>query len=138
MTNLFSNRVILRGYLVCDGEAPPSYQINEHSYATLTLATVSGVWDIEARQWRSPRIDWHRVICLGPFFCGMVRGMKRREYLEIEGELRDLVKNYTVTIAGQPAQTSCSFYAVHATRITRLERPEGLVDSSEPADTENG
>ena len=48
-----------------------------------------------------PRTDWHRIICPGPFFCGMVRGMRRGDYLEVEGELRGQEQPRTVVVAGE-------------------------------------
>ena len=130
MTNLFSNSVILRGFLAEDAKVPASDQVTDKSYATLTLVTVSGIWDLGANVWQS-RTDWHRVICPGPFFCGLARGLKHGDYVEVEGELHDFVKHYTVVIAGKASQTSNSFYSVHAIKITRLDRPDALVDYGE-------
>ena len=75
-TTLFSNRVTLRGFLANDGKAPSSDQLTAHSYAVLTLVTVSGIWNLQTSQWHS-RTDRHRVICPGAFFCGMVRNLNR-------------------------------------------------------------
>jgi hypothetical protein len=48
-----------------------------------------------------PNTDWHRIICPGPFFCGLVRGMRRGDYLEVEGELRSQDQPRTVVVAGE-------------------------------------
>lgn len=124
---LFENTVKLRGFLGKDAEAPSSSGIQNDSFAVLLLATVSGVWDLGNNQW-NPRTDWHRVICPGPFFCGMVRGMQRGDYLEIEGELRTQEQNRTVVVTGERFPMKHGSYLVHATRITRLDRPDALVD----------
>ena len=118
---LFSNTVNLRGFLGKNAEAPPSDGITGDAYAVLLLATVSGIWDLSTNEW-TPRTDWHRIICPGPFFCGMVRGMRRGDYLEVEGELRS---------QDQPRSVSKAVYAVHAIRIQRLDRPDALVDFGE-------
>jgi hypothetical protein len=127
---LFQNTAVLRGFLAKDAEVPSSDRIRNDSFAVLLLATVSGVWDLPANEWR-PRTDWHRVVCPGPYFCGLVRGMKRGDYLEIEGELREQEQNKSVVIAGERFSVKQSEYAVHAIRITRLDRLDALVDYGE-------
>jgi hypothetical protein len=133
MMNLFSNSVLLRGFLAKNAEAPPSHGITEDAFAVLLLATVSGRWDLGNNEWL-PRTDWHRIICPGPFFCGMVRGMRRGDYLEVEGELRALEQERGVVVAGERFPVKHSTYAVHAVRIQRLDRPEALVDFGDSDD----
>ena len=128
--NLFTNTVTLRGFLGKDADAPSSDHIQDDSFAVLQLATVSGVWDLGVNEWH-PRTDWHRVICPGPFFCGLTRGMRRGDYLEVEGELRALEQERGVVVAGERFPVKHSTYAVHAVRIQRLDRPEALVDFGE-------
>jgi hypothetical protein len=128
--NLFTNTVTLRGFLGKDAEAPSSDHIQNDSFAVLLLATVSGIWDLSTNEWH-PRTDWHRVIGPGPFFCGMVRGMRRGDYLEVEGELREQEEDRTVVVVGKRYPAKHTTYAVHATRITRLDRPDALVDFGE-------
>jgi hypothetical protein len=127
---LFENLVKLRGFLAADATAPSSDHIQNDSFAVLLLATVSGKWDLEANRW-NPRTDLHRVICPGPFFCGMVRGMRCGTYLEIEGEIRDWDEDRIVVLAGNRSIVKHAVYAVHATRITRLDRPDALIDFGE-------
>ena len=128
MTTL--NLVTLRGFLVADAKAPSSDQLTSKSYAVLTLATVSGIWDLGTNEWRS-RTDQHRVICPGPYFCGLLRGMKRGDYIEVEGELREFEQDRPEYINGTRCLVAKKFYAVHAIRITRLDRPDALVDYGE-------
>jgi hypothetical protein len=130
MNTLFLNSVTLRGFLAKDAESPSSDRIQNGSCAVLLLATVSGIWDLGANVWH-PRTDWHRVVCPGPYFCGLVRGMKRGDYLEIEGELRAYVQDRSVVVAGERFPMKQSEYTVHALRITRLDRPDALVDFGE-------
>jgi len=126
---LFENTVRLRGFLGKNAEAPAD-QINTDSFAVLLLATGSGKWDLSANEWAS-RIDWHRIVCPGPFFCGMVRGMRRGDYLEVEGELREQEHVRIVVVAGESYPVKHLSYTVHATRITRLDRPDALIDEGE-------
>jgi len=127
---LFENTVKLRGFLGKDAESPSSDRIQEDSFAILLLATVSGVWDLGSNEW-NPRTDWHRIICPGPFFCGMVRGMRRGDYLEVEGELRNQGEPRIVLVEGEPHTVSKNADTVYATRIQRLDRPDALVDFGE-------
>ena len=128
--HIFENTVKVRGFLGENAEAPSSDHIQNDSFAVLLLATVSGVWDFGANEWHS-RTDWHRIICSGPFFCGMVRGMRRGDYLEVEGELRALEQERGVVVAGERFPVKHATYAVHAVRIQRLDRPDALVDFGE-------
>jgi hypothetical protein len=127
---LFTNTVTLRGFLGKNAEVPPSDGITDDAYAVLLLATVSGTWDLSTNEW-TPRTDWHRIICPGPFFCGMVRGMRRGDYLEVEGELRGQEQMRTAVVAGESHQVNKAIYAVHAIRIQRLDRLDALVDTGE-------
>ena len=126
---LFENTVTLRGFLGKDAEAPTG-TIEIDSFAVLMLATVTGAWNVATNEW-TPRIDWHRVICPGPFFCGFTRGMRRGDYLEIEGEIRAQEQERTVVIAGESFPVKRVGYAVHAARIRRLDRPEAVVGTGE-------
>jgi len=127
---IFENTVKLSGFLGKDAEAPSSDHIQMDSFAVLLLATVAGTWDLSANAW-TPRTDWHRVVCPGPYFCGMVRGMRHGDYLEVEGELRAQEQDRIVAVAGERFPLKKGAYAVHATRIQRLDRPDALVDAGE-------
>lgn len=133
MLTLFANAVLLRGFLAKDAEAPSSDHIQNDSFAVLLLATVSGVWNLGNNEW-IPRTDLHRIICPGPFFCGLTRGMRRGDYLEVEGELRALEQERSVVVAGERFPVKHSTYAVHAVRIQRLDRPDALVDFGDSDD----
>lgn len=126
----FKNIVYLRGFLCADAKVPPSDGITNDAFAVLLLATASGQWKIAANEWH-PRIDWHRVICPGPFFCGFTRGMKRGDYIEVEGELRAFEQHRGLVVAGERFPIKRSTYVVHAVRIQRLDRPDARIDFSE-------
>lgn len=130
---LFENTVKLRGFLGKDAETPPSSNIQEDSFGVLLLATVSGIWDLGGNQW-NPRTDWHRVICQGPFFCGMVRGMRRGDYLEVECELRNQSEPRRVVVAGESHMVNKATDTLYAIRIQRLDRPDALVDYGDSDD----
>ena len=127
---LFENTLKLRGFLTKDAEVPSSDGITEDAFAVLFLATMSGTWDVATNEW-TPRITSHRVVCPGPWFCGFTRGMRRGDYLEVEGELRSQDQPRAVVVASESHSVSKTNYAVHAVRIQRLDRPDALVDMGE-------
>jgi hypothetical protein len=128
--NLFRNKVKLRGFLGKEPDVPTSNRITQDAYAVLLLATVSGLWDLTTNQW-TPRIDWHRIICPGAYFYGFTRGMRRGDYVEVEGDLRSQNGKQTVVVAGEHFPITKTVYAVHATHIHRLDRPLALVDTGD-------
>lgn len=130
---IFENTVCLRGFLAEHAQAPSSDHVSEESVAILTLATVSGVWDLGSNKWK-PRTCQHRILCLGPFFCGFVRGMRRGDYVEVEGELRTMPEVRIVVVDGQTSHVHRESYAVCAVKITRLDRPDALVDYGDSDD----
>jgi single-stranded DNA-binding protein len=132
--HVFENTVTIRGFLARDAETPESGRITAASSAILTLATVSGIWNLGANEWHS-RTDWHRVVCPGPYFCGLVRGMRRGDYVEVAGELRIEQQERSIVVAGERFPVRRDGYAIHSLRITRLDRPDALVDLN---DTDEG
>ena len=127
---LFENIVKLRGVLIKNAEVPPSVGITEDAYAVLILATVSGTWNIATNEW-TPRTTCHRIVCPGSYFCGLTRGMKRGEYVEIEGELYIHDYERPVVVEGERFSAKRYVCEVRAIQVRRLEPPLAIVDSSE-------
>ena len=124
---LFENSIKLRGFLGSNAEVPSSDGIKQDSFAVLTLCIVSGTWKKATNEW-SPWTNWHRIVCPGPYFCGLTRGMMRGDYIEVEGELHISHYDRPVVIAGQRIADVNPAYEVHATQIRRLEYPAAGVD----------
>jgi hypothetical protein len=108
---LFKNSVLLRGFLGSDAEGPVSDETRGDSCAVLTICLPFSYWKRQTSELIT-RTERHRVICTGAYFCGYTRGMKRGDYVEIEGELR-------ATDSGSE---------VHALNIRRLECPPAGID----------
>jgi hypothetical protein len=123
---IFDNTVKLRGFLGEDAKVPNDHIFSD-SFVVLRLATVSGTWDLSTNEWTSCT-DWHRIVCVGRYFCGFLRGMRRGDYLEVEGELHDQDEIRATVVAGESHPVIKTHYAVHATRIQRLDRPTVLLD----------
>ncbi|MGD0445532.1 MAG: hypothetical protein ABSA39_16475 [Edaphobacter sp.] len=130
MIEIFENSLKLRGFLTTDAEVPASNGISEDAFAVLSLATMSGTWDVATNEW-TPRVTSHRIVCPGPWFCGFTRGMRRGDYLEIEAELRTQEHVRMVVVAGERFPVKHDSYEIQATRIQRLERPLVVVDTGE-------
>ena len=115
---LFENTVKLRGFLVTYAEVPTG-TVEMESFAVLILATVSGTWDIATSEW-TPRTTCHRVVCPGPYFCGFTRGMRRGDYVEIEGELH--VHDYERPVVVEGERFTAKRYAceVRALQVRKL------------------
>ena len=127
---LFENSLKLRGFLVKDADVPPSQGITEDAFAVLFVATVSGTWDIATNEW-TPRTTSHRIVCAGPWFCGFTRGMRRGDYVEVEGELYVHDYDRPVVVAGEQFSAKRYVYEIRALQVRKLERPLVVVDTGE-------
>ena len=114
MTTTFINIVKLRGFLGRDAEAPTSDIVSRYSYGVLALCIDAGSWNKTENVW-VPQTVWHRLICIGPYFCGYTRGLKQGDHLEIKGELC----------------ASESGSSVRVLQIRRLEDPQIGADDSD-------
>jgi hypothetical protein len=130
MTALFENTLKLRGFLTTDAEVPPSSGISEDAFAVLFLATMSGTWDVATNEW-TPRITTHRIVCPGPWFCGFTRGMRRGDYVEVEGELYVHDYERPVVVAGERLSAKRYVCEIRAVQVRKLERPLVVVDTGE-------
>jgi hypothetical protein len=127
---LFENTLKLRGFLTKDAEVPSSDGITEDAFAVLFLATMSGTWDVATNEW-TPRITSHRVVCPGPWFCGFTRGMRRGDYVEVEGELYVHDYERPVLVEGERFAAKRYVGEVQALQVRKLERPLVVVDTGE-------
>ena len=118
MTALFENALKLRGFLGKDAEVPSSDHITDDAYAVLTLCLESGVWWRPRNEWIS-NTGWFRIICPGPYFCGLTRGMTQGSYLEVDAYLH--ISGYTDLRHSKP------IYEIRAAHIRRLDLPSAGV-----------
>jgi hypothetical protein len=127
---LFENTLKLRGFLSKNAEAPPSDGITEDAFSVLFLATMSGTWDVATNEW-TPRTIFHRIVCPGPFFCGLTRGLRRGDYVEIEGELYLHDYERPVVVEGERFTAKRYVCEIRALQVRKLERPLLVVDTGE-------
>lgn len=127
---LFENIIKLRGFLAENAQVPPSDGISDDAFAVLFLALMSGTWEVATNQW-TPRITTHRIVCPGPWFCGFTRGMKRGDYVEIEGELYMHDYERPVVVQGERFTAKRYVCEVRAIQVHKLDRPLLVVDTAE-------
>jgi single-stranded DNA-binding protein len=130
MTTLFLNSVKMRGFLGREVELHDAEPLTRDSYAVLTLCIESGIWKKATNEW-TPRTEWHRIVCPGPYFCGFTKDMKQGDYIEIEGQLHVSYYNRPVIIEGERMTAKRPVYEVLAFGVRRLETPLIGVDEGE-------
>jgi single-strand DNA-binding protein len=81
---LYTNNVTLKGYLGKSAESFATKQQN--TFVVLSLATKSGYKDKQTEQWVN-HTEWHRIVAFGKP-ADYSKGLKKGDYVEIEGELR--------------------------------------------------
>jgi hypothetical protein len=128
--NLFENTVKLRGFLAEDAKVPSSDGITEDAFSVLSLALMSGTWDVANNVW-TPRTAVHRVVCPGPWFCGFTRGMRRGDYIEVEGELYIHDYDRPVVVEGERFTAKRYVSEIRAIQVRKLDRPLLVIDTGE-------
>jgi len=81
---LYENNLKLRGYLGKDAENIATKQ--QRTFTVLSLATKSGYKDKQTGQWVN-HTEWHRIVAFGKP-ADYAKGLKKGDYVEVEGELR--------------------------------------------------
>ena len=119
---LFENTVKLRGFLGKDAESPSSDRIQEDSFAVLLVATVSGVWDLGSNEW-IPRTDWPRIVVFGTP-ADQAKGLKKGDYVEIEGELRSSQREIETVKDKKKTKIKITDWEIRASKVSKLAKPE--------------
>jgi single-strand DNA-binding protein len=81
---LYTNTVTVKGYLGKDAENFATR--NQKTVVVLSLATKSGYKDQQKNEWVN-HTEWHRIVAFGKP-ADYARGLKKGDYVEVEGELR--------------------------------------------------
>jgi len=127
---LFENIVKLRGFLGSDADVPQADTVTRNSVALLKLGIPTGIWRVETNEWL-PRIEWHRVVCPGPYFCGYAKILKKGDFIEVEGELHFSEDDLPVMIEGERFNWKRSCYEVQALEIRKIDHPPIGVEESD-------
>ena len=81
---LYENSICLKGFVGKDAQSQAT--TNGKAVVVLSLATKSSYKDKKTNQWVA-RTEWHRVICFAKP-AEYAKGLKKGDYVEVEGELR--------------------------------------------------
>ena len=81
---LYTNTVTVKGYLGKDAETFATK--SQKTVVVLSLATKSGYKDQQKNEWVN-HTEWHRIVAFGKP-ADYAKGLKKGDYVEVEGELR--------------------------------------------------
>ena len=81
---LYTNTVTVKGFL---GKGAESFATrNQKTFVVLSIATKSGYRDQQKKEWVN-HSEWHRIVAFGKP-ADYAKGLKKGDYVEVEGELR--------------------------------------------------
>ena len=117
---LYENSIRLRGFLGKDAETKTP--ANRTSFTVLSLATKSSYKDKKTGEWVS-RTEWHRIVCFAKP-AEYAKGMRKGDYVEVEGELRS--SEFDSTVGEGQAKTTVKrrHWEVRANTVRKLVRSE--------------
>lgn len=81
---LYTNTVIVKGFLGKDADTLATR--SQKTFVILSLATKSGYKDQQKKEWVN-HTEWHRIVAFGKP-ADFAKGLKKGDYVEVEGELR--------------------------------------------------
>ena len=116
---LYENTVTLKGYLGKDAESITTRQ--QRALVVLSLATKSGYKDKRKNEWVN-RTEWHRVVAFGTP-ADYAKGLKKGDYVEIEGELRSSEYDAEAGEGKKKTTTKQRRWEVRASIVKKLDPP---------------
>jgi single-strand DNA-binding protein len=117
---LYENTIKLKGFLGKDAENIATRQ--QKTFTVLSLATKSGYKDKQTNQWVN-HTEWHRIVAFGTPG-GYAKGLKKGDYVEVEGESRS--NEYDAEVGDGKKKTTVKQrkWEVRASIVRKLEQPE--------------
>jgi single-strand DNA-binding protein len=117
---LYTNEVKLKGYLGKDAETFATRQ--QRTFVVLSLATKSGYKDKQKNEWVN-HTEWHRIVAFGTP-ADYAKGLKKGDYVEIEGELRSNEYDAEVGEGKKKTTVKQRRWEVRASIVRKLAQPE--------------
>jgi single-strand DNA-binding protein len=117
---LYENKVILKGYIGKDAESVATKQ--QRTFVVFSLAVKSGYKDKHTQQWVN-RTDWPRIVVFGKP-ADHAKGLKKGDYVEVEGELHSSRRELEVVKDKKKTKTTVFDWEVRASKVTNLAKPE--------------
>jgi single-strand DNA-binding protein len=112
---LYENKTTLKGFIGKDAETFTTKQ--QRNMAVLSLATKSGYKDKQTEQWVN-HTEWHRIVVFGKPV-QYAKGLKKGDYVQIEGELR----SYEFETVTDGVTAKHQRWEIHASLVKKLEAP---------------
>jgi len=117
---LYENKIALKGFLGKDAENFATKQ--QRTFTVLSLATKSSYKDKQTSQWVN-RTEWHRIVAFGKP-AEHAKGLKKGDYVEVEGELRSTEYDAEVLEGKNGATVKRRAWEVRASLVKKLTPPE--------------
>jgi single-strand DNA-binding protein len=127
---LYENRIALKGFLGKDAKSHTTKQ--QRTFVVLSLATKSGYKDKQTKTWVNTT-EWHHIVAFGKAV-DYAKGLKKGDYVEIEGELRS---NEFDAEAGQGKKkitVKHRGWEVRASKVKKLVAPAKSAGPAEPGE----
>ena len=117
---LYENAIRLKGFVGKDAQAQAT--TNGNAVVVLSLATKSSDKDKKTNRWVA-RTEWHRIVCFAKA-AEYAKGLKKGDYIEVEGELRSSEFDAEVGTGKQKSTIKCRSWEVGASIVKKLARPQ--------------
>ena len=130
---LYENTIRLKGFIGKDAQSQAT--ATGKAVIVLSLATKSSYKDKKTSQWVA-RTEWHRIVCFAKP-AEYAQGLKKGDYVEVEGELRSS-EFHAQTVSGKQKSTiKRRTWEVRASLVKKLARPERSDGDSESISEED-
>ena len=121
------NTIRLKGFVGKDAQSQST--ANGKSVVVLSLATKSSYKDKKTGAWVA-RTEWHRIVCFAKP-AEYAKGLKKGDYIEVEGELRSSEFDAEVGNGKQKSTIRRRNWEVRASIVKKLARPQHSDTDSE-------
>ena len=130
---LYENTIRIKGFIGKDAQSQAT--ATGKSVIVLSLATKSSYKDKKTGAWVA-RTEWHRIVCFTKP-AEYAKGLKKGDYVEVEGELRSSEFDVETGSGKQKAAIKRRTWEVRASLVKKLARPERSDADSESISEED-
>ena len=116
---LYTNTVTVKGFLGKDADTLATR--NQKTFVILSIATKSGYKDQQKKEWVN-HTEWHRIVAFGKP-ADFAKGLKKGDYVEVEGELRSTEYEKEVTQGKNKVKVTFRDKEVRANTVKKLTAP---------------
>ena len=132
---LYQNQISLKGFIGKNAESHTTKQ--QRTFVILSLATKSGYKDKQTNEWVN-HTEWHRIVAFGNA-AEYAKGLKKGDYVEIEGELRSSEFDAEAGEGKKKVTVKRRGWEVRASVVRKLALPAKSAENpdAEPASRED-